>query len=72
MGLTDYNGFSEKEISAKLKEHPYRVKLALQSSYGVSKKELLNNLSELSILDFKIKKGDIDKVRGLETFLLSL
>ena len=66
------DGFNEKDIASKLKEHPYRVKLALESYRRTNKNELLNNLTELSDLDYKIKKGDIDKVRGLETFLLSI
>ncbi len=72
VGILNRDGFSEKEIATKLKEHPYRVKLALESFRKTNKMELINNLEELSNLDYKIKKGDIDKVRGLETYLLSI
>lgn len=66
------DGLSNNQIATKLKEHPYRVGLALESSYKVTKKELIKYLKELSILDLKIKTGEIDKVKGLETFFLEL
>lgn len=66
------DGLNNNQIAGKLKEHPYRVQLALESSYKISRKELIKYLRELAILDLKIKTGEIEKVRGLETFFLEL
>lgn len=66
------DGFTSKDIALKLKEHPYRVSLAMQNSYKISRKDIIKLLKSLSILDYKIKAGEIDKIRGLETFFLEV
>lgn len=67
-----HEGMDRYKIATKLKEHPYRVGLALDNSRDVSEKELLNILNSLSLLDFKIKTGEIDRFNALETFFLEL
>ncbi len=64
--------YSESKITSELKIHPYRVKLAIGNSYKFSEKELLNKLSSLADLDYKIKSGQVDGYAGLEMFLLEL
>ena len=66
------NKYSEKEISDKLKEHPYRVSIAKNASYNMTKESLYKILNLLFELDLNIKTGQVDKYKGLETFLLNL
>lgn len=68
-----YNeGLSFKEIASKLKEHPYRVQLAIQNSNNLSKKELKNIIQKLAETDYQIKTGIMDKEKALEIFFLEL
>ncbi|MBQ9024235.1 MAG: DNA polymerase III subunit delta [Bacilli bacterium] len=63
------NGYKQIEMANIIKEHPYRVKLALGSNY--EEKELISNIKKLYKLDHDIKIGEIDKNFGFELFLLS-
>ncbi|MBO5530620.1 MAG: DNA polymerase III subunit delta [Bacilli bacterium] len=63
-------GYSEKEIVSILKEHPYRINLAMRSMYD--EKTLKNLLLKLSNLDYEIVTGKTDKFFGFEMFLLDL
>ena len=63
-------GYTEKEIAAKLKIHPYRVKLANQNSKRFKSETLLKYLKKLSDIDYNIKSGKIDKNLALELFIL--
>ena len=63
------NGYKQIEMANIIKEHPYRIKLALQTDY--SEKELINNIKKLYKLDYDVKSGNIDKNFGFELFLLS-
>lgn len=63
---------NKADIASKLKIHPYRVELAINSSYNYINKELFNKLSLLANLDYKIKSGQVDGYAGLEMFLLEL
>lgn len=66
-----YNdGKLSSDIASILGVHPYRVKLALETSYGIS--ELEDIIKKLHMLDYNIKSGREDKNTGLETFLLHL
>ncbi len=68
-----YNdGLSFKDIASKLKEHPYRVQLAIQNSNNLSKKELKNIIQKLAETDYQIKTGIMDKEKALEIFFLEL
>lgn len=68
--LLSEDGKSSKEITEVLNVHPYRVKLALQTDYLTY--ELRNILIKLHELDYDIKSGKLDKVTGLEDFILHL
>lgn len=63
------NGYKQMEMASIIKEHPYRVKLALSSDY--TEEELIKNIKKLYKLDNDIKTGIIDKNFGFELFLLS-
>lgn len=63
-------GYSEKEIVSILKEHPYRINLAMRSMYDIN--DIKNILLKLSNLDYEIVTGKIDKFFGFEMFLLDL
>lgn len=64
------NGYKEREMSSIIGEHPYRVKLAISSTFTI--KELKKYLSDLHDLDINIKTGKIDKDFGFEMFLLNI
>ena len=64
------NGYSEKEIVTTLKEHPYRISLALKNNYSIEELEL--QLKKLSKLNLDIVTGKLDKEFGFEMYLLNL
>ena len=64
------SGYSEKEIVSTLKEHPYRINLAMKNIYDIN--ELKKILLKLSKLDEDIVTGKVDKYFGFEMFLLEL
>ena len=64
------SGYSEKEIVSTLKEHPYRINLAMKNIYDIN--ELKKILLKLSKLDEDIVTGKVDKYFGFEMFLLYL
>lgn len=68
--LLSKEGFMSKDIASTLKIHPYRVKLALETNYPDF--ELKDILKKLHNLDYEIKTGKVDKIVGLENFLLHL
>ncbi len=63
-------GYSEKDIAAILKIHPYRVKLAIQNSRTYNDKTLLKFIDELANIDLGIKTGTMNKNLALELFIL--
>lgn len=63
------NGYKQMDIPNIINEHPYRVKLALNSDY--SSNEIIKLIKKLYKLDYDIKTGNIDKNFGFELFLLN-
>ena len=68
--LMSKNGYKDDEIVSKLKEHPYRIKLAKNSL--VSEEEATKKLEELSDLNYNCVTGKVDSNFGFEMFLLNL
>ena len=66
------DGYSEKDIANKLNIHPYRIKLAHENSYNYTNKELKEKLLFVGELDYKIKRGEIDKNNALKLFLINI
>ena len=64
------NGYKDDEIISKLKEHPYRIKLAKNSL--VSIEESTKKLEQLADLNYNIVTGKVDSNFGFEMFLLNL
>ncbi|WP_066297779.1 DNA polymerase III subunit delta [Bacillus sp. FJAT-29937] len=62
-------GASNGEMASKLKLHPYVVSSTLYMCEQYNADQLLNILSLLSNLDFKMKTGQIPKELSLEIFL---
>ncbi|WP_079910580.1 DNA polymerase III subunit delta [Paenibacillus sp. 32352] len=65
-------GYSQQQMASQLGLHPYAVKIAAGQSSRFELKRLANILDQLSDLDYQMKSGKIDKVLGLEMFLLKL
>ena len=63
-------GYSEKDIAATLKIHPYRVKLAIQNSRSYTSETLLKYLNDLAYIDIGIKNCTLNKYLALELFIL--
>ncbi len=63
-------GYSEANIAETIKEHPYRVKLAVISAKNYKDEEILENLEKLGKIDLNGKKGLIDIKLALELFIL--
>ncbi|MCS7458519.1 DNA polymerase III subunit delta [Paenibacillus doosanensis] len=65
-------GYSQQQMASQLGLHPYAVKVASGQSSRFELKKLASILDQLSDLDYQMKSGKIDKVLGLEMFLLKL
>ena len=66
------DGMKQEEIATFLGVHPYKVKLAISSSYSYTKKELLTMLNRLYEIDKNIKTGKDTTKIGFQVFILSL
>lgn len=64
--------YSQQQIASQLGLHPYAVKIAGEQARKFSQADLSLALSRLAQLDFEMKSGSIDKVLGIEMFLLRL
>jgi DNA polymerase-3 subunit delta len=65
-------GFSPQQIASNVGVHPYAVKVALEQGKRYDSRRLADMLSQLAELDYRMKSGAIDKLLGLEMFLLKL
>lgn len=63
-------GYSQKQIAAHLKMHPYPVKLAIEQGGKFSQDELYDIINRIADLDYDIKTGKTDRFLGLEMLLL--
>ena len=64
------NGYKQTQMANIIKEHPYRISLAMKSRYSVE--DIKKLLLKLSNLDYEIVTGKTDKFFGFEMFLLNL
>ncbi|GIO34124.1 MULTISPECIES: DNA polymerase III subunit delta [Paenibacillus] len=64
--------YSQQQIASQLGLHPYAVKIAGEQARKFQAAQLKQILSRLGTLDYQMKTGAIDKVLGLELFLLKL
>lgn len=64
--------YSQQQIASSLSLHPYAVKIAAEQARKFDSGQLKNIIHRLTELDFMMKTGRIDKVLGLELFLLRL
>ena len=70
--LLDRKGYTDQEIAKMLAVNPFRLKYVRKEGRFFQIDELLRCLNELSLLDVKIKTGQIDKKLGLELFMLRI
>ncbi|MDT8861428.1 DNA polymerase III subunit delta [Alkalihalobacillus sp. MEB130] len=64
--------YSQKQIAAQLKLHPYVVKLASQQMNKFDDKHLLQLLEAAADTDYAIKSGKMEKVLAVELLLIKL
>ncbi|KGE18217.1 DNA polymerase III subunit delta [Paenibacillus wynnii] len=64
--------YSQGQIASQLGLHPYAVKLAGEQARKFEGRRLRQILSAMADLDHQMKTGAIDKVLGLELFMLRL
>lgn len=64
--------YSQGQIASQLGLHPYAVKLAGEQARKFDSQRLRSIMSILADLDYQMKTGAIDKVLGLELFMLRL
>lgn len=65
-------GYQQSDIAQQLKQHPYRVKLAVQQSEKFSIEKLANMYHVLSQTDFNMKTSGVDKDVQMEVALLQM
>ncbi|WP_274365784.1 DNA polymerase III subunit delta [Paenibacillus thermotolerans] len=65
-------GFSQAQIASQLGAHPFAVKMASEQAKRYKPETLERIIAELADLDYGMKTGLIDKVLGLELFILRL
>ena len=64
--------YTQQQIASQLGLHPYAVKIAGEQARKFEASRLESILNHLGDLDYKMKTGGVDKVLGLELFLLRL
>jgi DNA polymerase-3 subunit delta len=64
--------YSQQQIASQLSLHPYGVKVAGDQARRFEATRLKQLLARLAQLDYEMKSGKMDKVLGLELFLLHL
>ncbi|MDO3409141.1 DNA polymerase III subunit delta [Saccharibacillus sp. CPCC 101409] len=69
--MSDQN-YSQQQMAGQLGLHPYAVKIAAEQARRFEAARLRRILSSIARLDHEIKTGAVDKVFGLEMFLLRL
>lgn len=65
-------GYSQQQMASQIGLHPFAVKVAEGQARKYNIEKLSAIMSQLADLDFQMKTGKIDKVLGLEMFLLRL
>nr|WP_246246088.1 DNA polymerase III subunit delta [Paenibacillus lemnae] len=64
--------YSQQQIASQLGLHPYAVKIAGEQARKFETARLENILNYMGEMDYKMKSGAMDKVLGLELFILRL
>ncbi|MGG1552654.1 DNA polymerase III subunit delta [Paenibacillus ferrarius] len=65
-------GYSQQQMASQIGLHPFAVKVAEGQARKYDMQRLSRIMGQLADLDLQMKSGKIDKVLGLELFLLGL
>lgn len=65
-------GYSHGQIASQIGVHPYAVKIAEGQARTFEAENLTTIIAMLADLDYQMKSGQMDKVLGLELFLMKL
>jgi DNA polymerase-3 subunit delta len=65
-------GLSHQQMASQLGLHPYAVKVAAEQGQKFAPERLEHIMAQLAELDYRMKSGKVDKVLGLEMFLMRL
>ncbi|WP_248926768.1 DNA polymerase III subunit delta [Paenibacillus hamazuiensis] len=65
-------GYSQQQIASQIGVHPYAVKIAAGQAAKYDVRQLARILGDLADLDYRMKSGRVDKVMGLELFMMTL
>jgi DNA polymerase-3 subunit delta len=65
-------GYSQQQIASQIGVPPFAVRAAAEQGKKYDRKRIEEILSQLAELDYQMKTGQVDKVMGLELFLLKL
>jgi DNA polymerase-3 subunit delta len=66
------SGYHKNDVGKELSLQEWQVDKLMRSTASYYNDELKEYLKELSLIDYKIKSGEMDKFLGLKTFLLGL
>ena len=62
-------GMGNDEIASYLNVNPYRIKMAARTAANYNIEDVKQIIIDLSTLDAKIKRGEVDRYVDLELFL---
>ncbi|MBM7645818.1 DNA polymerase-3 subunit delta [Scopulibacillus daqui] len=69
VSLYQNEGYTQKQMAAKLKLHPYAVKIAAGQAKTFKRQDLERALSQCTEADYQMKKGSMEKTLVLELLI---
>ncbi|MFC7393288.1 DNA polymerase III subunit delta [Scopulibacillus cellulosilyticus] len=72
VSLFQNEGYTQKQMAAKLKLHPYAVKIASGQAKAFNRQDLERALSQCAEADYQMKNGSMEKTLALELLIHKL